>query len=327
MVASTFQQSSIKDSSPYWLEQIPYSLLVDSLAANANTPIFGSIQGWQPAQDPETLVSFDTLGMSQIGGVQVQITNDRAQGLYDAGAFAPDLALQRVGRVAVKNIAANIINTNSAAVTNLQAVYSMTVWNEPVAVKVLRGLELTADEKAWARTVGLDTRPNNQRGTLPIDLDAVIRGTYQNRQVDAALSFARRVSATTTGTPFHHARAGANQLLVLRSIALAGTLEDGVQLHVDRDGITDHVILDAAACSLGTPIPCFIPAFQTLTFRLTATTAPVAATPVRLEVWTVSLSNILRVRLGMVSESALAQLVGTSAQAQKLYAAVKAGMN
>jgi hypothetical protein len=175
--------------------------------------------------------------------------------------------------------------------------------------------------------VGLDIAPNNQRGTLPMTLDRIIEGTFKNRLVRARLNWALTGTASTTsgGLTLHRYQVDPNTVAIVRSVALAGTLEDGVQLHIDRDANTDHVILDAAACSLARPTEMWIPALQSLNFRLTAASTPPAATPVRLEIWTCSLSNILRLRFGQMDLAGAEQVMG-AANGQKLYAAVKAGM-
>lgn len=327
-MAATFGLSTIHNAQPYWLEQIPYTAVIGSLAAGGQTALIPAIQGWQGRTTATTLVALESLGATQWTGVQVEMTNDHAKDRYDLGTWQPNLDPVPVDRVAFENLSAKLYNTTSTAVTNLQLVYRMTVWQMPVAVKVLWGLKLTPQETAVARAVGLDTAPNNQRGTLPLTLDRIIEGTFKNRLVRARLNTALLGTASTSsaGLSIHRYQVEPNTIAILRSVAMAGTLEDGVQLHVDRDTTTDHVILDAAALSLDRPLMMWIPATDSLNFRLTATTTPPAQVPVRLEIWTVSLSNILRVRLG-ASMAEIEQLMGSPANGQKLYASVKAGMN
>lgn len=322
-MAATFGNRTIDNAQPYWLERLPYTQLVTNLPAQGQFSLF-AVDHWQADTDPATVIMLDAVAATQQPGVQLQVINDTQQGLYDLDIWPPNLRPLPIGRSAIHHLSAVLTNTTTSAIANLQVTYHITIWREPVAYKVLYGYPLTATERAYAHTIGLDTAPNSQRGTLPLGLDSVIRGTYANRRIGPALGFGRRILAN--GTPFHTIRAATNQLLVLRSMATAGTLEDGVQLHVDRDGQTDHVIVDAAAMGLGTPVECLVPAKTSLTFRLTATTPPAAAVPVQLEVWPLSLSNILRIRLGELTEAQLQQVVGTQTGA-KQYAAVKAGMN
>ena len=327
-MAASFGLQTISNARPYWLEQIPYSALIPTLAAGGQAALFPAVQGWNPANNPATLVRLDQIGATRWPGVQLDLTSDTSRDRYDLGMWPADLAPVVTDRVARTRLAATLVNTTAAAVTNLQLTYRITVWAEPIAVKVLYGWPLTVQEQALARQLGLDVGTASQRGTLPMDLDRIIEGTYRNRLIGTPLSYALAATAspTTGGLSFHRVQVPPNTLMVVRSVAMAGTLEDGVQLHIDRDSDTDHVILDAATLTLDRPVQMFVPAKTSLNFRLTAATAPPAPTPVRLEIWPVSLSNILRIRLGELDQAGAEQLLG-AANGQKLYAAVKAGMN
>lgn len=327
-MAASFGLSTIANARPYWLEQIPYTALISTLAAGAQDNLIPAVQSWNPTNQAPTLVALDTLGATQWPGVQIDLASDTTRDRYDLGMWPAALAPVPVDRVARSRISATLTNTNSTAATNLQVTYQMTVWDEPIAVRVLRGWPLSVQDQTLARQIGLDIAPANQRGTLPLSLDRVIENSYRNRLIGSPLSYALAATATPTtgGTPFHRVQVPPNTLYVVRSVGMAATLEDGVQLHIDRDTNTDHVVLDAAALSLNRPTPMFIPALQSLNFRLTATTAPPAPTPVRIEIWPVSLSNILRLRLGLLDLGGAEQIMGTT-NGQKLYASVKAGMN
>lgn len=327
-MAASFGLQTIQNARAYWLEQIPYSALIPTLTAGGQESLIPAVQGWNPQNNPATLARLDDLGATRWSGVQVDLTSDTTRDRYDLGQWPADLEPVPTDRVARTRLSATLVNTTGSAVTNLQCTYRVTVWAEPIAVKVLYGWPLTVQEQALARAIGLDTGTASQRGTLPMDLDRIIEGTYRNRLIGTPLSFALAATAspTTGGLSFHRVQVPPNTLMVVRSVAMAGTLEDGVQLHIDRDSDTDHVILDAATMNLDRPVRMFVPARQNLNFRLTATTAPPAPTPVRIEVWPVSLSNILRIRLGELDQAGAEQLLG-AANGQKLYAAVKAGMN
>ena len=327
-MAASFGLSTIANARPYWLEQIPYTALISTLAAGAQDNLIPAVQSWNPTNQAPTLVALDTLGATQWPGVQLDLASDTTRDRYDLGMWPANLAGVAVDRAARARISATLTNTNTTAATNLQIAYQMTVWAEPIAVRVLRGWPLSTQDQALARQIGLDIAPNNQRGTLPLSIDRVIENSYRNRLIGSPLSFALAATATPTtgGTPFHRVQVPPNALYVVRSVAMAATWEDGVQLHIDRDTDTDHVVLDAATMTLDRPTPMFIPALASLNFRLTATTAPKAPTPIRIEVWPVSLSNILRLRLGLLDLAGAEQIMGAT-NGQKLYASVKAGLN
>jgi hypothetical protein len=68
----------------------------------------------------------------------------------------------------------------------------------------------------------------------------------------------------------------------------------------------------------------FIPALAHLTFAVSAADPPAGPIPIRIEIWTVALSLLLSVRLGLVSEADLQSLLGAKDGAHR-YAMIQAG--
>jgi hypothetical protein len=325
VATTTFGVQTIRDAEPYWLQQVAYTALISSVPANAQVSVQTAVQRWNPTNDPKTVVILDAVAASTAPGVQWWIQNDKALGRVDLGTVPPDLTPLPTGRVAVDSLSHYLVNTTSAPAANIQLLYRYTIWHDTLAWRVMRGLPLTDEQRQTLRSLGLETTPTDQRGTLPMTLDRIIEGTYRPRLIRAPLNYALLVNASTTDTTFHTERAEPNQLLVLRSIAAAANEEDGVTITVDRDSQQGAMVLDAAMLRIDAPLTVFLPATQHLSFHVQATTTPAAPIPVRLEIWAVALSNILRLRLGQVTAETLAPLMGAE-QAQKLAAAVQAGL-
>jgi len=323
-VAATFGDSTIRNAIPYWLEQIPYTEELTTVAANSQQGIFG-IQGWNPTNNAETLVFLDQIAATPIPGVEWVINNDKTQGRYDLGTWRDNWQPVTVGRAAYQNLSFNVINTQSQAVTNLRFAYRMTVWREPIAVKVLRGIPLTPEEKRIAQDLRLDLNPAMMRGTSPYPLEKVIAETYGNRLVAAPLNYALLVQPTPTVQTFHHISTRPNQLLVLRRVASDCNWEDAVTLTVDRDDNAGHVQVNLAAAPLDQPLEMFIPARNTLTFKISAGVSGLGFIPIRLEVWTIAVSTGLLVRMGQLTQADMQQLYGADA-GTRFYEHVKAGL-
>jgi len=323
-VAATFGDSTIRNAIPYWLEQIPYTEELTTVAATSQQGIL-AVQGWNPSNNPETILFLDAIAATPIPGIEWVVNNDKTQGRYDLGTWRGNWEPVTVGRAAYRNLSWNVINTTTQTVTNLRFAYRMTVWREPIAVKVLRGIELTAEERQIAQDLRLDLNPAMMRGTSPYPLDKVIQETYANRQVAAPLNYALLVQPTTTVQTFHHLSTKPNQLLVLRAVASDCNWEDGVTLTVDRDDNTAHVQVNLAAAPLDQPLSMFVPARHTLTFKISATTSTLGFIPIRLEVWTIAVSTGLLVRLGQLTQADMQQLYGADA-GTRFYEHVKAGL-
>lgn len=312
-MAQAFGISVIRDFQRYWLEQIPYTVLLASVPANSTQSLF-SVQNWNPPTDIGILAAITAVGATPFPDLQLQIVHDNRNWRGYADALPGGLGLQPVESKAVRNLAFSITNRGSTALVNVQINYVITLWRMPVAYKLMAGYALTPEEANQAQRLGLPVSAVDQRGTFPIPLSAVIERTYANRSINSVLEIADHFPATTTEETIAAVTARPNELLVLRNIAALASVEDGVVLSVDRDDNPHYVEIRADALDLDRGLDMFIPALRTLTFKIRADVAPPAPIPVRITVWHLSLSNILRVRLGLLSFSQLQALMGSAAQ-------------
>lgn len=327
MVAATFGTQTIAHAALYWMEQIPYTTEFATLAAGTQESLF-ALTGWNPSHDPRTVVAVDQIAATPIPGVQLIVTNDTHVGRYDLGTWAGQWSPVPVDRWASRNVSITALNAGTQAAVNVRMAYRMLVWQEPIAVRILRGYALTPQDQQIARALQVETTAALQRGTTPILLDRVIQGTYANRQVAAPLNFAQLVTPSPTPQNIHRLSANANQLLVLRSVAAACNWEDQVTLTVNRDSDQAHVQINLAAAPLNRPLTLFVPALQSLTFDISAATTLPGPIPIRLEIWTVALSAILRARMSALTQTTLQTLqqdYGAQAGA-KLWDHIRMGM-
>jgi hypothetical protein len=314
-------QATIRAASAYWFEQLPYTNSIGTLAASTTASVF-SLSGWNAPQVQSTWVELTSLGTSQQGNVQYHLTYDPGSApgspndTYALG-YPPGLRQAPIGRGAVTSLSLSAINNSTTiALPNVQTNYTLTVWRMPVAFKVLYGLPLTPAEQSIASAVNLDTDPNNQTGVFPIPWDATIDRTYSNRQIDGVLTVPALPTATTSASQFYYeAVRNSNEMLVLRRVRVESNLDDGVLITVDRDNDQAHVVLRGEQCGED-GVPMFVPATNNLTFTISAASPPAAPVPVGLEIWRLSLSNILRLRMNLITTALLAaqyQLEGMTA--------------
>lgn len=326
-MASNFGASTIKDAAKYWLEQIPYTVQVNNLAAGASEPLF-AVRNWNnPANPAGVYVELTAVGASPWPGAQLVIRADSAQQRYDLATFPANLQPVSVGAGAFEQLSVQVTNPTQTTIPALYLTYVVTVWRDPVAMKLLRGGRLTAQDQQVLRMLGVQN-PSLfiGRGHVPLNIDGIIRTSVDNRQVAVNRPYGLMTTIQAgqqTTIPAY--LAAANQMLVLRSIAVGANPEDGVTLTVDRDNDPGHVVVNAWPGDVEHPMACFVPALETITVHVSATQAPSAAIPVQLGIQRVALSELWTTRLGQTSLAELQQELGTSA-GQQVYSRVEAGV-
>lgn len=309
-MATGFTLGALQAAIPYWYERLPYTLTLSSIAAGGDSPLF-AVLGWTPATAPATLVGIRGLGATTWPNVQLRVAYDSQAERSDLITW-PDNADEVPLRYdAVNSLSAQVVNVGTTATPSLYLTYTMTIWQMTVAYKVMRGYPLTPTEQSQAQALGLPVNPTEMRGDLPMALGTLIEREYASRQIDTPLAFAQPVAATAAQSPIKHVRARPNELLVLRALAVEAAPEDGVVLTVDRDNDPGHVQIDGGQCQWGKPIGCFVPALSHLTFKIQASSALAYEPLVRVTVWRLNLSNILRTRLGILTSRSLETLLGS----------------
>ncbi len=325
-MATAFGLQSIQKNAKYWFERTPYTQLTAALGANATAPIF-SVTGWQPDTDLGILTEVTTIGSTQQGNVQYNVQADRTgTRRYYGAAFPPDLEPVDVQGPAVQNLSLSLTETAGAPQTNIQTNYLCTTWHMTVNYKVLAGYALTPDEQTMAQAVGISTDPINRPGTLPIPIDDVLQRIYGGQHVGPVLEVPKAPTATTSLVQFDQIRAQSNELLVITNIATEAAFDDGVVLVGDRDDDTAHIQVRAEQIDLEQGLDCFVPATDHFTWSIQAASNLSQPTPVRFKILHIALTNILRIRLGLMSLQQLTALLGSAKNAQSLWDRVWVGV-
>ena len=188
------------------------------------------------------------------------------------------------------------------------------VWAYPptIAHKIQWGIALNEKEKAIKQELGIaDTV---EKGLLPMPISQLIEREYS---VVGEETHTRNINIAVAATiyPLEVMYAKPSEILVLTRIAaVAGGVANNVQIIVDRDNDANYLTFPTVPLTIlaGGEIACFIPAITQL--RLTTTALGVAPGPgmlFRYTVQRVKLTNILRVRFGLITEAELAEKIGT----------------
>lgn len=297
----------------YWYERLQYTWGPRDVSAGATVPAF-SVQRINKTEIPEWSATLSGVAATQNSNLALGFSFDNrsipalaGQGQTNAlpaGVREEDF----LWLPAVRSLALHVQNQNlGAALNNIQLNYQVVLRRLTVADKLLLGIEqFTQDEQDALNEKSLDVRALVEKGTHPIPSAAQIERTYANRLLFSTVRLLH-VDADTADTSFLTVRsseAGPGTFLVLRELAVEGGAN--VVVSVDRDDDYNYMGVNGAAFveADDRPWDVFVPALNFLTFHIQAP-APVADVPVRIVIWHLRLSEILRVRFGLVRRGEL----------------------
>lgn len=310
-MANAFTTSTIANAVPYYYERIPYTAQVTNLTGGGSAPLFNPVLGWNGPTSPSTLVTVASVGLTGWNQVELRATYDGNSDRLHTRTFPPNLQGVPTRYRAVNSLTAQLVNTSTATAPTLDVRYTMEIWQMSIAYKLMAGYALSTEESDIAQAMGLPTNPELFRGDLPMPIATILDREWGARQVLTPMVVAQAVTATASQSPVAHVRAQPNQVLVLRSVACEAAPEDQVVLSIDRDNNPGHVQITGSPGQLARPLDCYVPALSHFTINIQAASALNYPVPIRLEVWQIALSLILRIRLGLLTAAAVTKLLGS----------------
>jgi hypothetical protein len=317
-----FSRQTVAQSLPYWYERLPITTRVQ-LGAGASTPVIPQVGGWNQANvAPSGLVTLETVATPRDQALTLRVTADGVVHTLYAEDHPPGLEPVPVRARAVRSIALTALNTTQAAMVAPDPVVAqVSIWRIPAVAKVALGYDLTTEEADTLHSLGLGTSPLTQNGQYPIPLSAVVERTYLNRQVGTPLAYdGPPVDLSTGSRSLPTLEVPANQILVLRKVAVEVSSDYGPQVSIAKDNVDNYLTFDPSVGSMARPVDLFLVATDQITITISCATPPPAPVPVRVVAIPIALSNILRIRLGLLSLGGLQQIfqgeVTETAQAQ-----------
>ena len=200
---------------------------------------------------------------------------------------------------ALKYLSYNFYGT-PPGVANYTTHYSLWAFLPTVAHKLLYGITLTTAEKELAESLGIFN--SVEKGILPLPLRQQIEREYH---VMGEETHARSVNITVAATTYtiESIYPKTDEIIVLTRLAAnPGTAAQNILLMVDRDDDGSYATVATFPLSLlaGGEVQCFIPAIKEIRLTTSATAAP-GAHLFRYTYRRIKLTNILRVRFGLVT--------------------------
>jgi len=292
----------------YWYEKLQYTWGPQTLSGGVtpvDTPVF-SVSRLNRTDIPQWVAEFSSIGATQNASVALDFAFDRHripalvnQGFTDAMPSGLRTVLSdAIGATGSTHLIAR--NSSGGDIAAFQLNYQVAMRRITVADKLVMGVDkFTQDELDALNDKSVDVRGLVDKGIHPIPIEDQIRRTYRNRaKVDFRLL---HVDSSTSDSSFLTIRAsefGQDRFLVLRELAIEGGA--AVVVSVDRDDDYNYMGVNGPAFAEGDDKPwdVFVPALNYLTFHIQSA-APVSDVPIRIVVWHVKWSNILRVRFGL----------------------------
>lgn len=300
-----FTQGQAHDAK-YWYERIPYTY-GPATVANGRTAVV-NVTGINKTRVPRWLARLQGVAATQNANVGVEATYDSANlpSLADQqftdGYPAGVRALRNLDLPARDRLVLRLNNTSGGNVNSYQLNYTIAMQRLTLAEKLLRGItDLTPEEQeALEKT---DVADLVEKGIAPIPIEAQIERTYRNR-ILASVERTFTVDVTATDAIFHTIRAsegGPDSFIILRELAVEGA--SAIRLSVDRDDDANYIVVagDAFVDGDDAPWDLFVPALDYLTFHAQAA-GNVNNVAIRIGYWHVRMSNLLRVRFGLVGK-------------------------
>jgi len=201
----------------------------------------------------------------------------------------------------------NLFGVVAAPVANYTSHFGLWAFPPTIAHKLLYEIKLTPNEQAICDELGI--KNTVEKGLLPLPISQQIEREYHvvgeethSRSVNIA------VAATTYTIEVIHPKP--NEFIVLtRMAAASGTAAQDVRFIVDRDDDVNFAELRTFALGIvadtslvaGGEVSCLIPAKREIRLTTTATAAP-GPHLFRYTIQRIKLSNLLKVRFGLVSQ-------------------------
>lgn len=188
-----------------------------------------------------------------------------------------------------------------ALVADYTTHFSLWAFLPTVAHKLFYGITLTTEERVLSESLGL--RNTVEKGLLPLPVSQQIEREYH---VVAEETHSRSVDIAAANTVYtiQSIYPRPNEFIVLTRLAAApGTAAQDIRLTINRDEDAGYAEVKAFALSLvaGGEVNCFIPAMKEIRLTTTATVAP-GAHLFRYSFQRIRMTNLLRVRFGLVSK-------------------------
>jgi hypothetical protein len=181
-------------------------------------------------------------------------------------------------------------------ISDFRTTFGLWVYEPTVAHKLRYNKPLTPEEAALARKLGL--QETVEKGLLPLPLPYILDREYQ---LVERKCYVYQGAVGTAESIIHILAPKIGEFLVLEGVAASpGLAADNVRIRIDRDDNADYLELPTYPLSLDWDLKCFVPALHE--FKIKVVAAGSTTTTVRYTIGRYVLTNLLKVRFGLLSK-------------------------
>lgn len=279
----------------YSPELLPDAQIKDIPANDTSDPAVLDIRRFSPKW-----VQIKNIATEQNSNVLLKIDNERDRfNINTAGLKDRDTSIFNVrGK---DFLLMNLQNNSGGLISDYKLFYSMLVFNPTIADKLLENEPLTSEEQEISEKYNLEEEV--KKGILPLSFENKVSREYNLIDGKRTLTF----DGTVTGSVnvVETFPAALDEIIVLESIhgTSAATAAENARIQIDRDDTSDYVevpVFPLSSPSIAVNIPCFIPATRELRVKIVANTGTSAAMSLRYTIARYRLTDILKVRFGLV---------------------------
>jgi len=274
-------------------ELIPDAQFNDIAAGAEASPPFLDLRRVSPA-----IVHLTNIGTVQDAELETRVRADSFQ-LYTTAA-ARDIDTTDGFYSAKNNLYFNIYNSSGSQKSNVQLYYGLWVQSPTVAHKIKHGIKLSDREQIIARDLNIEE--SVQKGILPLPLSYQVAREYQVIH-EATYTYRTDLIAGETSVLANVVPPDRDTFLVLTGIsAMAGTPANNIEVKVNRDNDVDYIDLKTYPLTRTREVKAFVPALNEIVVKAVAS-EDVSNFDVKFTVLVCKLTNIIRVRFGLIGES------------------------
>ena len=277
----------------YTPELLPNSTFITILAGREASPPAMDLRMFRPE-----LLSLAYFDLSRDADIEVRIKADDYTSRINAGGLLDNLPTTNM-YTAKNDLFFNTANIGLTTKSNFPVRFGVWVETLNVALKIKHGLGLTGEEEELNKKRNIYALV--EKGLLPLPLKYQLLREYQivretTYTVNADLI--AHITHNLTSMP----SIDTNQFFVLTNIsAVSGTASDAIEVTIGRDGDSTYTVFSTLGLSLDRSLDCFIPAIDELQINAQSQTN-VSGFRIRFKVLTCKLTNVLRIKWGLVTK-------------------------
>lgn len=282
----------------YYPELIPEATFVDIPAGGAEaSPSPLELKNLQE----ETILYLTNLAVEQNSAIETRVSADGISNTFRNDAL-PDMEPQDALYFANNEVKFTYFSDSSQS--DVKTSFGTWLMEPTVAHKIKHGLPLSQEEQKINEDLNISNTVD--KGLLPLPFDYMIDREYRGQIIGEEVKSLTPSGGLSAGVPERTeglTPKTTDEFIVLTGIAAtSGTASDNIEVEITRDTDAPYFSINTFPLSVDDELEMFIPALNEIRLKVVAD-ASVSPFVLRYRYLRVKMSNILRIRFGLMSEA------------------------